>query len=74
MAPVIMPLTAIKHLLAIPEPVHENIVRYVGGTGEDPENYGSSLVNLAEAFPYFEELVIQWFEANVVTIKTIGKL
>ena len=30
----------------------------VGGNGEDPENYGSSLVNLAEAYPYFEELVV----------------
>ena len=60
MALFIMPSTFIKHLLALPEPVHENIVRYVGGTGEDPENYGSSLVNFAEVYPYFEKLVDRW--------------
>ena len=48
MALVIMLSTIIKHLLALPEPVHEHIIRYVGGTDEDPETYGSSL---AEVFP-----------------------
>ena len=61
MALAIMLSTTITLLLVLPEPVQENIVRYVGGTGEDPENYGSSLVNLAEAYPYFEELVVRWF-------------
>ena len=69
-----MPLTVIKHLLVLTEPVHEHIIQYVGGTNEDPETYGSSLVTLAEVFPYFEPLVDLWFAAHFITMKTIGQL
>ena len=41
---------------------------------EDPETYGSSLVTLADVFPYFEPLVDRWFVARFITMKTIGKL
>ena len=66
--------TVIKHFLALPEPIHEHIIRYAGGINEDPETYGSSLVTLAEVFPYFEPLVDSWFAARFITMKTIGQL
>ena len=66
-----MPSTVINHLLALPKPVHEHIIRYVGGTNE---TYGSSLVTLAEVFPYFEPLFDRWFAAHFITMKTIGQL
>ena len=74
MALVNMSSNVIKHLLALPEPVHKHILRYIGGTNEDPETYGNSLVTLAEVFPYFEPLVDRWFAARFITMKTIGQL
>ena len=61
--------------LSLPEPVHENIVRFVGGGGEDvPESYGASLIVLNGVMPYYKELVKRWFSARYITMLTISKL
>ena len=51
--------------LSLPEPVHENIVRFVSGGGKDvPDSYGASLLVLAGVMPYHKELVKRWFSAS----------
>ena len=61
--------------LSLPDPVHENIVRFVGGGGEDvPESYGASLIVLAGVMPFYEELVKRLFSARYITMKTTDKL
>ena len=45
--------------LSLPEPVHENTVRFIGGGCEDvPESYGASLIVLAGVMPYYEEAMV----------------
>ena len=60
--------------LSLPEPVHENIVRFVGGGGDDvPESYGASLIVLAGVMPYYDELVQRWFSARFITMLCVEK-
>ena len=55
--------------------VHEHIVRFVGGGGEDvPETYGASLIVLAGVMPYYEDLVQRWVSARFITILTVPGL
>ena len=79
-SPAFMPLLPLtepepRPFLSLAEPIHEHIVRYVGGRDEnDPESYGARQVVLVEAIPYYKELVLRWFDARYVTMKTIDQL
>ena len=45
--------------LSLPEPVHKNIVRFIGGGGDNvPDSYGASLIELAGVMISKRELLI----------------
>ena len=74
--PLISPLGA-EHIpfLSLPVLVHEHIVNFIRGGGEDvPGTYGASLMVLADVMPFFEEMVHRWFSSRCVTMLTVSGL
>ena len=74
--PLLSPLGAEQiPFLSLPVLVHEHIVSFVGGGGEDfPETYVAILIVLADVMPFFEEMVHRWFSSRFVTMLTVPGL